>query len=76
MVHLKGNMIRLKVNMVRVKDNMVRLKENVECLRFDTRVHVLPMAVCRVILLTETACLLIPNIGYGNHFGCVGHRNT
>jgi hypothetical protein len=47
-----------------------------ECLWFDTRVHVVRMVVCRVILLTETACLLLPNIGYGNRFGYVGHRNT
>ena len=34
------------------------------------------MVVCRVILLIDTACLLIPNIGYGNCVGYVGNRNT
>ena len=48
---------------------MVRLKVIMECLRFDTRVHMVRMVVCRVILLTKTACLLLPNIGYENRLG-------
>jgi hypothetical protein len=53
-------------NLVATYCDMVRLKVIMECLRFDTRVHAVRIVVCRVILLTETACRLLPNIGYEN----------